>query len=125
MLKLSSKHDNHKPRHIQSFSLLNALNVQLSALDVIQFAEFIAQQSEQCLKKEEEINVGPKNAKGSAEKPNIFAHYDNAIRIDWNIWNAVKQRVDELIEATNKMRFSCRFKMLYYSTRVGKQIKHI
>ncbi|KAI3419344.1 hypothetical protein GPALN_006590 [Globodera pallida] len=103
MLKLSSKHDNHKPRHIQSFSLLNALNVQLSALDVIQFAEFIAQQSEQCLKKEEEINVGPKNAKGSAEKPNIFAHYDNAIRIDWNIWNAVKQRVDELIEATNKM----------------------
>uniref|UniRef100_A0A914HN55 Uncharacterized protein n=1 Tax=Globodera rostochiensis TaxID=31243 RepID=A0A914HN55_GLORO len=135
ILKMPSENDNHKPRHIQSFSLLNALNVQLTALDVIQFAEFIGRfiqyyfsfpynfyekinnqiiidasrwlqyyehQSEQCVKKEE-INVRPaKNAKAS-ENANLFAHYDNAIRIDWNIWNVVKQRVDELIEATIHM----------------------
>uniref|UniRef100_A0A183BLU9 Uncharacterized protein n=1 Tax=Globodera pallida TaxID=36090 RepID=A0A183BLU9_GLOPA len=42
MPSASEHNNNYKPRHIQSFSLLNALNVQLSALDVIQFAEFIA-----------------------------------------------------------------------------------
>ncbi|KAI3410339.1 hypothetical protein GPALN_004440 [Globodera pallida] len=45
ILKMPSAEEhnnNHNPRHIQSFSLLNALNVQLSAFDVIQFAEFIA-----------------------------------------------------------------------------------
>uniref|UniRef100_A0A914HM43 Uncharacterized protein n=1 Tax=Globodera rostochiensis TaxID=31243 RepID=A0A914HM43_GLORO len=139
--------NNHQARHIQSFSLLNALNVQLSALDVIQFAQFAAKFQYNALQtnflnvdKADKETIGQHTAKYAliahqlilhiknltkleilkkqkndglqerlktadkgSQKTEIFAHYDSAIRIDWNVWKEVKQYVDELIDEAAKM----------------------
>ncbi|KAI3410338.1 hypothetical protein GPALN_004439 [Globodera pallida] len=59
-------------------------------------------QSKMC-DNEEGFQERLKNADKGSQKTEIFAHYDNAIRIDWNVWKEVKQYVDELIDKAAKM----------------------